>query len=170
MAMKLKTTILFFVFIFVFQISPAFSQPPETRSSPETGMTKPREELQCLRASDLDLSQGQMKGLELIQQAYFEEIRLLRIQLFSKRLELRESLTNPNPRMESIRRKYWEINELQSRLDLKTIEYLIKLKNLLTHEQLRSWCPEKEFPFLQEMMQGPGPMSPMHPRKHRSEE
>jgi len=170
MAMNLKTTILLISFIFFIQIFPAFSQPPEMRSSPETEMTKPRGQLQCLRASDLDLSKGQMKGLELVQQAYFEEIRLLRIQLFSKRLELRESIINPNPRMESIRSKYWEINELQSRLDQKTIDYLIKLNSILTQEQLRSWCPEKEFPFPQEMMQGPGPMSPMHPRKHRSEE
>ena len=170
MAMKLKITILFFVFVFIFQIFPAFSQPSEMRSSPETGMKQRGGEFQCLRASDLDLSQGQMKGLELIQQAYFQEIRLLRIQLFSKRLELREFLINPTPRIESIRNKYWELNELQSKLDEKTIEYLIKLRSLLTQEQLRSWCPEKEFPFLREMMQGPGPMSPMHPRKHPSEE
>jgi hypothetical protein len=60
--------------------------------------------------------------------------------------------------------------ELQSELDEKTIDYLIKLRNLLTQEQLKSWCPEREFPFFREMMQGPGPMSPMHPRKHPSEE
>jgi Spy/CpxP family protein refolding chaperone len=168
--MKLKISILFFILIFMFPIFPAFSQPLEMRSSPEMGMKQRRGETQCLRASDLNLSQEQMKELELIQQANFQEIRLLRIQLFSKRLELREFFTNPTPRIESIRAKYWEINELQSKLDEKTIEYLIKLRTLLTQDQLRNWCPEKEFPFLREMMQGPGPMSPMHPRKHPSEE
>jgi Spy/CpxP family protein refolding chaperone len=127
-------------------------------------------ETRCLRASELNLSQEQLKGLDLIQQAYFQEIRLLRIQLFSKQLELREYLTNPNPRIESIRAKYWEMIELRSKLDEKTIDYLIKLRNLLTQEQLKSWCPEREFFFFREMMQGPGPMSPMHPRKHPSEE
>jgi Spy/CpxP family protein refolding chaperone len=168
--MKLKIQIFFFILILVFPVFPTFSQPSEKRSSPEMGMKQQRGETQCLRASDLNLSKEQIRELELIQQANFQEIRFLRIQLFSKRLELREVLTNPTPRIESIRNKYWEINELQSKLDEKTIEYLIRLRTLLTQDQIRSWCPEKEFPFLREMMQGPGPMSPMHPRKHPSGE
>jgi Spy/CpxP family protein refolding chaperone len=111
-----------------------------------------------------------MKGLDLIQEAYFKEIRLLRIQLFSKQLELRDILTNPILKNEAIRAKYREINELQLKLDEQTMEYLLKLRNLLTKEQLKIWCPEKEFSFLREMMQGPGLMHPMHPRKHPPEE
>jgi Spy/CpxP family protein refolding chaperone len=125
---------------------------------------------QCLRASDISLSQDQMKGLDLIQEAYFKEIRLLRIQLFSKQLELRDILTNPILKNEAIRAKYREINELQLKLDEQTMEYLLKLRNLLTKEQLKIWCPEKEFSFLREMMQVHGLMHPMHPRKHPPEE
>jgi hypothetical protein len=30
---------------------------------------------------------------------------------------------------------------------------------------LQKWCPEQEFPAFRQMMYGPGPMGPMHPRK-----
>jgi hypothetical protein len=80
-------------------------------------------------------------------------------------LELREFLTNPNIRIESIRSKYLEINEIQSKLEEKTIEYVIKVRNLLTQEQLKNWCPEQEFPLFQRMMHGPGPMGIMPPRR-----
>jgi hypothetical protein len=102
-----------------------------------------------------------MRGLDLIQQTYFQEVRLLRAQLFLKRLELREFLTNPTVKIESVRAKYWETIELKSKLEEKAIEYLIKLRNLLTQEQLKRWCPEKEFSLLREMMHGVGPMGPM---------
>ncbi len=47
----------------------------------------------------------------------------------------------------------------------KAVEYLIKVRNLLTQEQLKNWCPEQEFPSFPRMMHGPGPMGPMHPKK-----
>lgn len=168
--MKFKICIyaLTFCLLLILTIPPSFSQPSGMRSSP--GMSHWKGEARCWRASDLNLSPEQLKGFDLIQQAYFQEIRLLRVQLFSKRLELRELLTDSTPRIESIRAKYWEMIELQSKLDEKTIEYMIKLRNLLTQEQLKSWCPEKEFPFLREMTQGPSQMGPIHPRRPPSGE
>jgi Spy/CpxP family protein refolding chaperone len=166
--MKLRITIPLFIFIFVFPTFLAFSQPSKMKTSP--GTEQWWREAQCLRASDINLSQDQMKGLDLIQEAYFQEIRLLRIQLFSKRLELRDLLTNPTLKSEAIRTKYREMNELQLKLDEQTMEYLLKLRNLLTKEQLKTWCPEKEFSSLREMVQGPGLMHPMHPRMHPPEE
>jgi Spy/CpxP family protein refolding chaperone len=119
----------------------------------------------CWRASDLDLTLDQVKRLDLIYQAYFQETQLPRTELFAKRLELREFLTNPNIRIESIRSKYLEINEIQSKLEEKIIEYVIKVRNLLTQEQLKNWCPEQEFPLFQRMMHGPRPMGIMPPRR-----
>jgi len=119
----------------------------------------------CRRAFDLDLSLDQVKRLELIQQTFFQETQLPRAELFAKRLELREFLTNPTIKVESIRSKYLEINEIQSKLEEKTLEYLMKVRNVLTEEQLKIWCPEQEFPFFRRMMQGPGPMGIMPPRK-----
>ncbi len=157
--MKSKIRILIFCFLFISAASPSFSQPPGM------GMKKWRGEHPCWRASDLDLSQEQRKNLELIQQAYFREAQLLRAQLFTRRLELRELLISPTMKMESIRSKNSEINELQSKHEERSVEYLIKVRNLLTSEQLQQWCPEQEFPPFRQMMYGTGPMGPMHPRK-----
>ncbi len=134
------------------------------------GMRKWRGESPCWKASELNLSNEQTKGLDLIQETYFRETQLIRAQLFTKRLELREFLLNPTMRIESIRVKYSEIIELQSREEEKAIEYLIKVRSLLTQEQLKMWCPEMEYPPFRPMRHGPGPKGPMFPRKPSSQE
>ena len=150
---------LIFFFLLIFAASLSFSQPPGM------GMRKGRGEDPCWRAAELDLSREQRKNLEGIQQAYFREAQLLRAQLFTRRLELRELLVSPTVKIESIRSKNLEIIELESKQEEKSIEYLIKVRNLLTPEQLQKWCPEQEFPAFRHMMYGTGPMGPMHPRK-----
>jgi Spy/CpxP family protein refolding chaperone len=140
------------------------------RHNPGMGMRHWKGETRCWRASELDLSAEQMKGLDLIQQTYLQKVRPLRIQLFLKRLELQEFLTNPTVKTEAVRAKYLETIELRSKLEEKTIDYLIKLRNLLTQEQLKRWCPEKEFPLLREMMHGAGPISPLSPKRLPPEE
>jgi Spy/CpxP family protein refolding chaperone len=157
--MKAKIPILIFCFLSILAASPSFSQPPGM------GMKKWRGEAPCWRASDLDLSQEQRKNLELIQQAYFREAQFLRAQLFTRRLELRELLIGPAIKMESIRAKNSEIVELQSKQEERDVEYLIRVRNLLTPEQLQKWCPEQEFPAFRHRMYGSGPMGPTHPRK-----
>ena len=114
----------------------------------------------CWRASELNLTPEQKKGLEEIQQSHFREAQLLRAQLFTKQLEFREFLTDRSMKAESIRSKYSEIIEIQSRFEEKAVEYLIKVRNILTEEQLSAWCPEQEFPVFRRMM-----MEPMHRRR-----
>jgi len=160
---KLKIVILLPILILLLSGSPALSQNPSMKSNPGMGMRPWRKEARCWRAAELNLSFEQEKGLRLIQQTYLRETQLLRSQLFSKRLELREWLTNPAIRMESIRPKYMEMAEIQSRLEDRAIEYLIRVRGLLTQEQLRFWCPEQEFPLFHRMMQGMNPMGPMSP-------
>lgn len=128
-------------------------------------MRRWREEGPCWRASDLDLSQEQRKSLELIQQAFFREAQLLRAQLFARRLELRELFVSPTIKIESIRAKNSEIIELESKQEEKAVDYLIKVRNLLTPEQLQKWCPERDLPAFRHMMHGGGPMGPMFHRK-----
>jgi len=152
--MKLRMQLFIFCFLFCFAAVPSFSQPPEM------GMRRWRGEAPCGKASDLDLSPEQRKNFELIQQAYFRETQLLRAQLFTRRLELRELLTGPAVKVESIRAKNSEIIELQSKEEERSVEYLVKVRNLLTPEQLRKWCPEQEFPAFRHRMYGPGPMHP----------
>ncbi len=164
--MKFKLNLIFSFFFLILLLSPAFSQPSGMRPSPEMGMKHWRGENRGWRASELNLSADQTKELNLIQQTYYQETQLLRATLFSKRLELREFLTNPTVKKEAIRSKYSEINEIQSKFEEKAVEYLIKVRNLLMPEQLKSWNPEEEFPFFQPMMQGPNPMGPIRPRKN----
>ncbi len=148
---KIRVQAIIFSFLFVFIASSSFSQPPGM------GMRRWRGEGPCWKASELNLSQEQRKSLDLIQEAYFREAQLLRLQLFTKRLELRELLTNPTLRAETIRGKNLEIIELQSKQEERAIDYLIRVRNLLTPEQLKDWCPEQEFPHFRQMMYGTGP-------------
>ena len=143
-----------------FPAPPSFPQGPGMKHGPWMGMKPWRGGTPCYSASELNLSQEQRKGLDLIQQTYFQEAQLIRTQLFTKRLEFREFLINPTIKLESIRLKYLEIVELQSKQEEKTIEYLMKVRNLLTLEQIQNWCPEQEFLFYRQMMPGAGPMGP----------
>jgi Spy/CpxP family protein refolding chaperone len=161
---RLKLLMAIFFFLFIHPL-PSFSQPSEMRIHPRMQGRPWRGEGPCWRASDLNLSLDQTKRLELIQQAYQRETQNLRTELISKRFEVRESLTNPTVKTESIRPKWLEVNELQSRLNEKAMEYLIKVRNLLTPEQLKIWCPEQEFPLFRRMMQDFGPMGPPHPNR-----
>jgi Spy/CpxP family protein refolding chaperone len=163
--MKLKFHLLSSFFVLILLSSPAFSQPPGIRIGPGMEMRHWREENRGYRASELNLSPERAKELDTLQQAHFRETQLLRAQLLSKRIELREFLKNQTTRAEVIRSKCSEINELESRFEEKIIEYLIKVRNLLTPEQLMSWNPEEEFPLFRRMMRGVEPLGPMHPRR-----
>jgi hypothetical protein len=154
--------ILISVFLLHFA-APGFPQPSGMRMNPE--MRARRGEAQCWRALDLNLSPEQLKEVKLIQQAYLKETQLLRAQIFAKRLELRESITNPNTKPEVIRLQHGEIAELENRSEEKVIDYLLKLRYLLTPEQLKIWCPEKEAPFFRRMGQGHGMMDTWPQRK-----
>ena len=167
--MKLKFLVLVFLFLFLF-VSPSFSQPSEKEHGPGMGRMHRRGEPPCLRASALNLSSDQMKELELIQQSFYREAYPIRTELFSKYFELKEFLTNPVIKTESIHAKDAEIIHLQSKLEERTIHYLIKVRALLTQDQLKLWCPEQEFPHSRRMMPGLGPMGPMGPPKSYPQE
>ena len=157
--MKSRTQTFLYCFFILLMTTSAFSQ------SPGPAMRNWRGEGQCWRASELDLSQDQRKSLDLIQQTYLREAQLFRLQLFTKRLELRELLTNPATKTETIRGKYSEIIDLRSKQEEKALEYLVKVRGLLTPEQLKNWCPDQEFPTFRQMIHGPGPTGPMRPEK-----
>ncbi len=146
----------------LFAASPLFSQ---GRMPYGSGMMHRRGAPPCFRASDLNLSPDQMKELELIQQSFYREVHPIRTELISKYLELKEFLTNPIIKIESIHAKNAEIILLQSKLEERAIHYLIKVRALLTQEQLKTWCPEQEFPQSRRMMPGLGHMGPMGPPK-----
>jgi hypothetical protein len=150
--MNLKITVFSLTLLLLFPMS-SYSQ--------SKGMKPWRKDARCWRASELNLNSEQTKELNLLQQTYLRETQLLRAQLITKRLELRELLINPSVKLESVRTKYGEVVETQSKMEEKAIEYLLKVRGLLTHEQLKLWCPEDEFPLSQRMMPGHRPMRPM---------
>ena len=153
-------------FIVALLATSAYSQTPGMmRHGPGMGMRHWQGENPCYKASDLDLTPDQMRGLSQIQETYFRETQILWAELLLRRLELREFLTNPAMKIESIRAKYLETVELQSKLEEKEMEYLIKVRNLLTQEQLKSWDPDQEFARSRRMMHRLGPMGPMHFRR-----
>jgi Spy/CpxP family protein refolding chaperone len=163
---KLKTILLIFCLLLIPFVSLSSSQPTERKFSPGMGVWHWRELNRCWGASDLHLNPNQGKALDSINQTYLRETRLLRAEIFSKRLELREFFTNPTIKIEGIRAKHIEILEHQFKLEEKTIEYLIKVRNLLTQEQLKMWCPEQEFFFSWRMMHEPDFMGPMNPKRN----
>ncbi len=154
--MKFKLCVFILILIFLL---------PASSYSQSKGMKPWRKDVRCWRASELNLTSEQTKELNLLQQTYLQEVQLLRAQLITKRLELRELLTNPSVKTESVRTKYGEVVETQSKMEEKAIEYLLKVRGLLTHEQLKLWCPEDEFPLSQRMMPGHRPMRPMDPMR-----
>jgi len=169
MKSKSLISLLFLSLLFSPSLSVSQPSPPGMEHPPGMGMMHRRGEPPCFRASDLDLSPDQTKELELLQQSFYRDTQLLRTELLSKFFELKESLTNPISKIESIQTKNSEIILLQSKLEEKTIQYLIKVRALLTQEQLKVWCPEQEFFPLRRMMRRPGLMGPMPPRKPEKE-
>lgn len=157
----LMALLLMIAVLLLFPAAPSLSQAPGVRF----GFKSWRGEVRCWKASELNLSQEQAKGLDALQQVFLRETQASRAQIFAKRLELRELLTNPGTRVETIRSKFSEILEQQARIEEKSIEYLVKVRSLLTPEQLRNWCPEFEFPPFRRMMLGPDSAEPMPPRR-----
>ena len=158
---NLKRLLFILAILTVFPIAPSLSQPPGMG----VGLRPWRGEVKCWKAAELNLSQEQVRGMEALQQTFFRETQLFRSQIFAKRLELRELLTNSSSKIEVIRAKFTEILEHQAKLDERSIDYLIKVRSLLTQEQLKNWCPELEFLSVRRMMLGLDSMAPLPPRR-----
>jgi hypothetical protein len=146
-------------------VSETPAQSTGMRYGPGIGTRSWRGENRCWKASEMNLVAEQTRGLDTVSQGFLKETRLLRSELFSKRLELRESLTDVAVKNESIQIKISQIIDLQLKLEEKTMDYLLKIRTLLTPEQLKNWCPELEISPMQGMMPRPDLMSPMPHRK-----
>ena len=139
--------------LFVFSVVRASAQPPGMKPPHEMGGRPWRGEGRCPGALELNPSPDQAKALDQLSHSYLQETRRLRMELLSKRLELREFLTDPSVKSVAIRAKTSEIVELQSRLEETATDYLLKVRSLLTQEQLKNWCPEQDLFMSQRMME-----------------
>jgi len=74
---------------------------------------------------------------------------------FSQAARTKRISDGPYGEGEAIHAKTSEIVELQSRLEETATDYLLKVRNLLTQEQLKNWCPEQDLFMSQRMMERP---------------
>ncbi len=162
---KIRVIMAVFSLVLLLPIVSSFSQTPGTKPTLGMGARLWRGENRCWKASDLNLSTDQARGLTLMNQAYLSDTRPLRTELFSRRMELREFLTNPTVRLDVIQHTTSEIIALSSKIEEREIEYLVKVRSLLTQDQVKSWCPEQEFQFLRGMERPEFMRGPINPRK-----
>ena len=153
-------------FSFVFSVVLASAQSPGMKPPHEMGGRHWRGGGRCPGASELNPSPDQAKALDQLAQSYIQETKRLRMELLSKRLELREFLTDPSVKSVAIHAKTSEIVELQSKLEQTATDYLLKVRNVLTEDQLKNWCPEQDLFMSQRMMERPHSMPHRPPPPH----
>lgn len=77
-----------------------------------------------------DLSEEQVKALEDQNQAFFEATDKLRSRVRQKRLELRSEMAKETVSVETAKTLQKEISSLESQLDEKRIDHLVKLREI----------------------------------------
>jgi len=85
----------------------------------------------------LALSHEQIEAIRALRKDFDPSIADLRMAIRLKRQELMMLLNEPNPDTVQINRKIAEIVSLQEKLEKLTIHHLIKMKRILTPEQMR---------------------------------
>ena len=86
-------------------------------------------------ASDLDLTADQKAQLQARQEAFMTEIEPLRNELFTKREELRQIWTKPDPDQAAISAKQQEIRNLQGQIQERATQQRLGCREILTAEQ-----------------------------------
>jgi Spy/CpxP family protein refolding chaperone len=77
-----------------------------------------------------NLSEDEIKALEKERQAFFSETESIRQALYAKDLELRSELAKETPDAKKAARLQTEISKLESQLDQKRIDHMIKMRKL----------------------------------------
>ena len=77
-----------------------------------------------------NLSDEQIKALEKERQAFFNETESIRQDLYAKELELRSELAKETPDAKKAARLQTELSKLESQLDQKRVDHMIKMRKL----------------------------------------
>jgi Spy/CpxP family protein refolding chaperone len=77
-----------------------------------------------------NLSDEEIKALEKERQAFYNETESIRQDLYAKDLELRSELAKETPDVQKAARLQTEISKLESQLDQKRVDHLIKMRKL----------------------------------------
>lgn len=94
----------------------------------------------CAGPEGLGLSADQRRAMEKAEETYGDLLRTLRNQWTSKRLELQDSLADPKAGEEAIRGKARELAGAQAELQRTLLDYQLRVRAVLTPEQLGRWC------------------------------
>ena len=125
---------LIFLLFAVFDAHLSKAQPPfHLQNRPTLRMDGPEV---CWQSSGIALNETQTKALEGLRRDYAAEAMPLRRELFSLRLELRHLTRDPNVQSKTLVDRQKKISELQARLDNLSLSYQIKVRSILTKEQL----------------------------------
>ncbi len=87
------------------------------------------------RSASVNLTDDQRAQFQSRHDAFMAEIRPLRDELFSKKMELRELWAKAEPNQAKISTKQQEIRELQAQMQEKATEFQLGCRQLLTAEQ-----------------------------------
>ncbi len=101
----------------------------------------------CASLEELDLSGEQRSAIDRVNAEHSAQVARFRDELLERRLEVEALLKDPNAAEETIRNKAAEMVRAHNRLQEKMMDYQIRLRAILTPEQLRRWCT----------LMGPGP-------------
>ena len=77
-----------------------------------------------------NLNEKDLKALEDKRRAFFEETETLRQDLYAKDLELRSELAKETPDAKKAARLQTEISKLESQLDQKRVDHMIKMRKI----------------------------------------
>jgi hypothetical protein len=77
-----------------------------------------------------NFSDDEIKALEKERQAFFNETESIRQDLYAKDLELRSELAKETPDAKKAARLQTEISKLESQLDQKRVDHMIKMRKL----------------------------------------
>jgi Spy/CpxP family protein refolding chaperone len=104
---------------------------------------------ECYSLEKLDLSAGQREALNRIDEPHKTQILKQRNSLMLKRIELRELLRDAGADKQAIRNKAGEMGDIREALQKEMIDYQIRIRDILTPEQIRRWCTLMGETFLQ---------------------
>jgi Spy/CpxP family protein refolding chaperone len=141
--MKKRVTLITMIMVIVFTIFSMASSAQEQRiptgkagGSPYLARQEGRPLNESRGMMDLELSEEQTTKINKIILNYQKESLVLKSQILLKQLDLQELLLELAIDMEKVRVKLEELASLQVEAKVKAIEHQIKIKEVLTEEQL----------------------------------
>ena len=138
--MKVGTTILLSLSLLFFHILSPWAQSlvPEHRVEEPPPYWLPE---------DLRLTERQMEQMQFIQRHYLEDMSVLRNELRNREFRLRRLLSDPSSQAAEIRSKQKELSALENRMQARTLDYQLEVREVLTPEQFRLWVSRQHMPF-----------------------